>query len=268
MSNKSIFVILKGMAVGGTMLVPGVSGGSMAMILGIYDRLVSSVSSFMKHRRESLIFLGQFCLGGGLGMILFARPLLGLIERFPMPMMYFFLGAVAGGVPMILREADVKKFSWKIPVYILAGLLAVMAVGLIPEGTFQSEMSGGLSSVLLLLAAGAAAAVALVLPGISVSYLFLVMGIYDELMRAIGSLYLPFLVPLGAGILLGVILTTKVLEEAMVRHPQPTYLIILGFVFGSMAEVFPGIPQGGELFVSLAALAAGFGAIFFLSGKE
>ena len=57
MSNKSIFVILKGMAVGGTMLVPGVSGGSMAMILGIYDRLVSSVSSFMKHRRESLIFL-------------------------------------------------------------------------------------------------------------------------------------------------------------------------------------------------------------------
>ena len=130
------------------MLVPGVSGGSMAMILGIYDRLISSVSSFMKNKKENLIFLALFCLGGGLGMILFARPLLGLIERFPMPMMYFFLGAVAGGVPMIFKEARIQRVSWESLAWIALGLLAVFAVGRLPVGAFQSEMGTGLTSFL------------------------------------------------------------------------------------------------------------------------
>ena len=127
------------MIVGGTMLVPGVSGGSMAMILGIYDRLISSVSSFMKNKKENLIFLALFCLGGGLGMILFARPLLGLIERFPMPMMYFFLGAVAGGVPMIFKEARIQRVSWESLAWIALGLLAVFAVAVayLVKGTYN-----------------------------------------------------------------------------------------------------------------------------------
>ena len=266
MKSRSAFTVIKGMIVGGTMLVPGVSGGSMAMILGIYDKLVSSVSSFAKHKRESLIFLGQFSLGGGLGMLLFARPILGLIERFPMPMLYFFLGAVAGGVPLILREAKVTSFSFREPAWLALGLLAVFGISCLPEGLFAAEMAGA-AGFLFLMAAGVAAA-ALVLPGISVSYLFLVLGIYDELMRSISTLRLSFLVPLALGLLLGVVLTTRVLETAMNRHPQPTYLMILGFVFGSMAEVFPGIPSRTELLVCLAALAAGFGVIRLVTDSE
>lgn len=250
------------------MLVPGVSGGSMAMILGVYDKLVSSVSSFRKHKRESFFFLALFSLGGGLGMLLFANPLLSLIERYPMPMLYFFLGAVAGGVPLIFKQAEIKSFSWKVPLYITVGLLVVALFSILPTGAFQSEMEAGIISFLLLMLAGFIAAVALVLPGISVSYLLLIMGLYDETMRAISDFYLPFLVPLGIGLLLGIVLTTKVLERAMTKHPQPTYLIILGFVIGSMAEVFPGIPTGPELLLSLFMLAAGFSAIRLLSWKE
>ena len=264
MKSRSVLTVIKGMIVGGTMLVPGVSGGSMAMILGIYDKLVSSVSSFAKHKRESLIFLGQFSLGGGLGMLLFARPILGLIERFPMPMLYFFLGAVAGGVPLILRETS---FSFREPAWLALGLLAVFGISCLPEGLFAAEMAGA-AGFLFLMAAGVAAAAALVLPGISVSYLFLVLGIYDELMRSISTLRLSFLVPLALGLLLGVVLTTRVLETAMNRHPRPTYLMILGFVFGSMAEVFPGIPSRTELLVCLAALAAGFGVIRLVTASE
>ena len=264
MKSRSVLTVIKGMIVGGTMLVPGVSGGSMAMILGIYDKLVSSVSSFAKHKRESLIFLGQFSLGGGLGMLLFARPILGLIERFPMPMLYFFLGAVAGGVPLILRETS---FSFREPAWLTLGLLAVFGSSCLPEGLFAAEMAGA-AGFLFLMAAGVAAAAALVLPGISVSYLFLVLGIYDELMRSISTLRLSFLVPLALGLLLGVVLTTRVLETAMNRHPRPTYLMILGFVFGSMAEVFPGIPSRTELLVCLAALAAGFGVIRLVTASE
>lgn len=266
--KRKLLTVLQGMIVGGTMLVPGASGGSMAMILGIYDRLISSVSSFFKDVKGNFLFLALFCLGGGAGILVFARPLLYLIERFPMPMMYFFLGAVAGGVPLIFSQAEIKKVSWKVIVYILVGIFAVCLIGLIPEGSFQSDMEAGMVSYLMLVLAGIFAAVALVLPGISVSYLFLVLGIYDELMRSISTLRLSFLVPLALGLLLGVVLTTRVLETAMNRHPQPTYLMILGFVFGSMAEVFPGIPSGTEFLVCLAALAAGFGVIRLITASE
>lgn len=265
---KNLITVLKGMIVGGTMLVPGVSGGSMAMILGVYDKLVCSVSSFFKHKKESFLFLALFSLGGGLGMLLFANPLLSIIQKYPMPMLYFFLGAVGGGVPLIFKQAEIRSFSWKIPLYIIVGLLVVVLFSVLPTGAFQSGMESGIISFLLLMLAGFIAAVALVLPGISVSYLLLIMGLYDETMRAIGEFHLPFLIPLGIGLLLGIVLTTKILENAMTKHPQPTYLIILGFVFGSMAEVFPGIPTGSELFISLFMLAAGFCVIRLISWKE
>ncbi len=268
MKNNPLITILKGMVVGGTMLVPGVSGGSMAIILGIYDRLVSSVSSFFKHKRKSLLFLGTFALGGGLGMLFFAKPLMGLIERFPMPMLYFFLGAVAGSIPLILRQAEIKKFTWRVPVYILLGVAVLFLLSLLPTGAFDSEMKAGAASFLFLMVAGFIAAVALVLPGISVSYLLLLMGLYDETMRAIGELYLPFLIPLGIGLLLGIILTTKLLEQVMTKYPQPTYLVILGFMLGSMTEVYPGLPSGWEILLCIGTMAAGFFAIYFLSRNE
>ena len=207
--REKVITALKGLVVGGTMLVPGASGGSMAMILGVYDKLVSSVSSFLKHKRASFVFLALFAAGGLLGMIAFAKPLLALIERYPMPMQYFFLGAVAGFI----------------------------------------------------------AAVALVLPGISVSYLLLLMGLYDETMRAISTFYLPFLIPLGLGLVAGIVPTTKVLERAIERHPHPTYLIMLGFMLGSMAELYPGIPDWSGVPLCLLTLAAGFCIIWGISRK-
>lgn len=250
------------------MLVPGVSGGSMAMILGIYDRLISAVSSFTKRKKENLAFLVIFSLGGILGILVFANPLLRLIERYPMPMLYFFLGAVAGGIPLIVKQSGAKRLSWRSCLYLILGLLVVSLFAFIPSGSFQSEMNAGPASFLLLAAAGVISAAALVLPGISISYLLLLMGIYDEMMRAVSEFYLPFLLPLAAGLVLGILLITKGLEYAMTRHPHPTYFIILGFILGSLGELFPGIPSGGELVLCILTLAAGFFAVLLLSRTE
>ena len=265
----SLLTFCKGMVVGGTMLVPGVSGGSMAMILGVYDRLVSSVSSFFKHKRESFLFLVTFALGGGVGALLFANPLLSLIGLWRRPMLYFFLGAVIGSIPMICREAKIKRFDWRQPLYVVIGILIVSAIGLLPSDmAANSEMQAGVVSFLWLLAAGFIAAVALVLPGISVSYMLLMMGLYDETMRAITELYFPFLIPLGLGLVLGIILTTRILETAMTRHPQGTYLIILGFMLGSVPELFPGLPSGLDWLFCPLMLAAGFVVIWLISRLE
>ena len=266
--DNNFLTALKGLIIGGTMLVPGVSGGSMAMILGIYDRLISSVSSFMKNKKENLIFLVVFSMGGILGVLLFANPLLQLIERYPMPMLLFFYGAGAGGVPLIVRQSGAKKLTWRIAGYVILGLVAVSALGLLPQDLFNAENSSGTVGFLLLLIAGFVTAAALVLPGISVSYLLLLLGLYDRTMSAISTLHLPFLLPLGIGLVLGIVLITRALERAMAAHPHPSYFIILGFLLGSVAEIFPGIPQGLSLPVCIITFAAGFSAIFFLSRME
>ena len=112
MNRDNMNIILKGMWIGGTMTVPGVSGGSMAMIMGVYDRLISSISSFFKEPAESMAFLLKFVLGAGIGMVLFSRFISYLFTtRADVPLRFFFLGAVAGGVPMIYREAGVKKLD-------------------------------------------------------------------------------------------------------------------------------------------------------------
>ena len=108
MNRDHLITILKGMWIGGTMTVPGVSGGSMAMIMGVYDRLISSVSSFFRNPGKSMSFLVRFVLGAGIGMVVFSRFISFLFTtRADVPLRFFFLGAVAGGVPMIYKEAGI-----------------------------------------------------------------------------------------------------------------------------------------------------------------
>ena len=109
------------------------------------------------------------------------------------------------------------------------------------------------------------AAVALVLPGISVSYLLLVLGLYGSTIEAIDQLNLPFLCSLGLGLAVGIIATTKLLEHLMQVHPRATYLIILGFVVASIPTIFPGVPAGVEWIACLLTLLAGFGVVFNVS---
>lgn len=261
-----ILTLLRGAFVGSTMLVPGVSGGSMAMILGIYDKLIAAISSLMQDLKGNLLFLGVFVIGAGSGMLLFARPLEALIEMQPRIMMYLFLGAVAGGIPMIWRKAQIGKPGVSQAVWMAVGLLCVVAISLLPEGLFS--VSEGGQGMLLLLAAGFVAAIALILPGISVSYLLLVLGLYDRMIVAIGNLDIWFLLPLGVGVLAGILATTRTLESAMQRFPQRTYMVILGFILAGMVQAYPGLPIGWEWPVCIALAALGFVGIYQASKLE
>lgn len=264
MNINKLYTAISGLIVGGTMLVPGVSGGSMAMILGVYDKLVSSVSSFFKHKKASILFLGLFALGASIGMVLFANPLGKLLELFPKPMSYFFIGAVAGGIPLIYKESQVTKFKTKHVLYILLGIAIVVLLDFLPEGLF-GDTHTGFMRYFMLFTAGFIAAIALILPGISVSYMFLVLGMYDNIMRAISKLDILYLLPLALGLGVGIILTTRILENMMKKFPHATYMIILGFLLGSLSETFPGVPVGFEWLICIVTLAAGFAVIFALS---
>lgn len=269
--SGSLEILLKGMWIGGTMTVPGVSGGSMAMILGIYGRLIASVSSLLRKPIESISFLLRFLLGAAAGMVIFSRAITWLLATSAnVPLRFFFLGAVAGGVPMIYRKAGTIKPDLGAIAYPLMGILTVAMLSLLPSGLFAPAEGGaaGAEAVLMQLAGGLIIAVGLVLPGISVSQMLYMLGIYESIMGNISSLNIFPLIPLGVGVAGGTFLTAHVLEGLLERHPQPTCLIILGFMLASLPELFPGLPTGWQLPASVLAAAVGFAVLYAMSREE
>ncbi len=284
-------VLARAMAVGGTMTVPGASGGTMAMILGIYEELIESMGSLpgllaecircgndgCARRRlwDCLRFLALFSLGALAGMALLAKGVLSLLERYPMAVSYFFLGAVAGGIPLICRQAQVKKITWQALFWPLAGLLMVYGLAALPEGLFTAGLPGAASSpgvpsfraLLFQFLGGCILAVALILPGISVSQMLLMLGLYEPVMEAVSSLRFASLLPLGLGAVLCTLLVTRLLGSALQRRPQPPYLLILGFVLGSLGELYPGLPEGWNLLFAPLAAVAGYQLLSRLSRR-
>ncbi|MGI5893383.1 MAG: DUF368 domain-containing protein [Candidatus Merdivicinus sp.] len=257
---------LKGLVIGASMLIPGVSGGTMAIILNIYDKLLTAVSHFFRDVKKHLILLLTFAAGGLLGVFLFSRIILQLTNQFHFPMLSFFMGAILGGLPALIHNAkqDGKLYPHQ-ALYVLLGIAIVACMYFRPDNLFAVDSSNMPAYILTLLFAGILCAIALILPGISISYMLLVFDLYEPTMTAISTLDFSFLIPMGIGMLGGTLLMIKVLEKAMVDFPQISYPIIIGFLLGSLPEVFPGIPSGINWLLCPLMLAAGFAAICFLS---
>ena len=266
---KSLFVIFKGFFIGGTMMVPGVSGGSMAMILGIYNRLIESLANIKKEPVKNILFLIKFCIGSVLGIALFAKFIITpLMSAFPLQVSYFFLGAVAGGVPMIYKTAGVKKLNLNAIIYPVIGVIFVLLIAIIPEGVFTPSETLTIGNVLLQIAGGVIIAIGLILPGISVSQLLLMLGLYSSVISALDTFNIVPFIPLGIGVLIGTFVSAKLMDKAMKKYPEATYLIVFGFLLGSLTELFPGLPIGTNIPICLLTFVAGFCFIYFLQRLE
>ena len=263
--SSSLFItFLKGFLIGATMMIPGLSGGSMAMILGIYDKLISAVGSFQKSPLNNFLFLFLFSAGAGSGMFLCSRPLSWLLVAYPFPTIYFFLGAVIGGIPLIEKKSGIKTVSFDVLFYLLLGLLLVIGMTKLPSNLISCDNF----SISVLIVIGVISSIALILPGISFSHFLLLLGFYDKLLTAIRSLQLNFLFPMGIGILVGLLLFTKILELWMVHRPKSAYLTILGFVLGSALMIFPGLPAGKDIIICTFLAGCGFLSVAVFSSKE
>lgn len=246
------------------MLVPGVSGGTTAIILGVYDKLIRAVSTFFQDFKKNILFLGLFSLGGGIGILLFSRVMLFAVQKWELPMMFLFLGAIIGSIPMLYTQAKVEKFN---PLYILFALIGagiVLSLGYLPKP--DSEFSGsGLIHLAMLFVTGIIIAVALVLPGISTSHMLLLLGMYNTTLEAIKTLNFGWLVPIALGGIAGIFLTTRLIEKALNKFPAISYFFIIGFVLGSIIDVFPGFPKGLGILVCLVTFSSGYAVIRYVS---
>ena len=260
--------LIKGLVIGSTMTLPGVSGGSMAMVLGIYDRLLKHVSEITKYPKESLTFLLWFAAGAGSGAFLFSRGISWLLTtRAEGILCFFFLGAVSGGIPMILKSASVSRIRGRELICILTGILTALLIALIPQGMFAPGTENTPMHLLFQLAGGFIIAVALVLPGISASQMLYMLGIYESTLKAISSLDILALLPLAVGGIMGTYLTARILEQLIKKHREATFLMILGFMLASLPELLPGHLAQENLLFCVMALAAGFIGVYFVTLK-
>lgn len=260
---KNFMVSIKGFIIGSSMAVPGVSGGTMAIVLGIYDRLLHAISGIRKDFKKNAWFLIRFGVGAGLGLVLLYELIGRLLEIFPIPVSALFFGAVIGGVPTLLSKIKPEKITVSFCVSsVLWGLLGVAIVlsvanildilkwlGLVAADVTSLVSTTGsitVANVLLWIVTGLVVSIALILPGISTSHMLIILGI-----TSIVSLPLPALATIGISLLVGIFAITKPLEWAMNRFTRPTYCVIIGFVIGSLWDIFEEyiIPGFGVLSV-------------------
>lgn len=260
--------IMKGFVIGASMLVPGASGGTMAIILGIYDDLIHAVSTLHQNFKDNVVLLGTYTLAGILGIVLFSHPMLTAVTLWNKPMLFLFIGAILGSIPPLYRKVKVSRIKTTNIMVALFGAFLGIATMFLPEGIFQISESFNLYNFSMLILAGVIIAVALILPGISASYILLMLGMYDLTLIAIKQFNLMYLVPLTIGVLGGTFLTAGILEREMKRHPQFTYMLIIGFMLGSLVQVFPGLPKGMEIVTCVLTFLVGLAAILWIGRKR
>lgn len=255
-----IFNIIKGAMLGIAFVIPGFSGGTMAVLLKIYDRLLDIISLSISKIKENLGFILLLCVGIIIGVIGSSFGLSYLFETYPVPTKMFLVGIIFGSMPMLKREStrDSKlKAINIIPFLIALGIMVVMFfVKDAESGSAQRDFSFILAVKLFF--AGIVASVSMVIPGISGSLMMTVMGLYETVITSIKEFNLPLLLPAGLGIAVGLVGGAKLISVLLSKCRQTTYCAIIGLIVGSVLTIFPsGFKFNTQGFIGIAMLIAG-----------
>ena len=278
---ETLKLFFAGIVVGIANVIPGVSGGTMAVILGVYDRLIAVISFNIKKIFAEWKFWLPLGIGMGAGIVLFSKLVDFLFERYPVYTCFFFVGIIAGSLPLIYKRCINAAEGQKLPsagvcvciavAFALMVFLALFNTESLAEGAVYTELS--LSLGLKLFIGGALAAIAMIIPGISGSFLMLVLGIYATIIGAVADLNVMILLPVAVGVVAGLFSGAGLVRTLMAKVPFHTYGVILGLIAGSILAVFPAKDCAALLgsgtvsvwlvvAISIACFAAGFALAF------
>lgn len=265
-----IINILKGVVIGVSNVIPGVSGGTMAVVMGIYDKIISSVNGFFKDIKKNIMFLGTLAIGAVAGILLFTNLIDYLLKNFNEQTNFFFIGLILGTGPLLFKKATEKKvkagnwFALVIGFVIVAGLGVLEKVN--PDAAFLSTIFK--PNTLGFFVAGFIAAATMILPGISGSFMLLLIGLYEPIIEIVKNFDIINMGVVGVGVILGFLSMTKIIEKLFDKYPQTAYCIIFGLVVGSIFVIFPGITIGLMGIISILCCLAGFGVAYVIGKKE
>lgn len=249
---KSLILVIKGFIMGIANIIPGVSGGTLALTLGIYEQFIGAISHFFEKLKENLRFLIPIFIGMGLAIISMSNVISSSFEHYPIPTTLFFMGLVLGGIPMLSGFVKDKKERKEVSSYIIA----LITFSLVMILAFSEEIFGnGLGTAnltnvsvlgyILLFVVGMVAAATMVIPGVSGSLVLMLLGYYLPVVNTIkdltkfnnlfsNCLILGFF---GLGVLFGIVLISKLIEFLLHKYEAKTYFGVLGFIISSIIAI-------------------------------
>ena len=242
---------LSGILIGIGCILPGVSGGVMAISFGLYRPALDALMTFLRNTGAKLRFLLPIALGGGIGLVIGAQVLAGLMTHSPELMLFLFMGFILGGVPDLWREVQTPLRS-RI-VWILLGVLFTLPLALPgAAGTAVSQLSP-VQCFLTGLLEGAGT----IIPGVSTSMVLIRLGWYGAYRHTLSTLLFPQLLWMGAGFSLSALACMHAVNLFFARRPSAAYSMVLGFLLGSVALIFPGFQSFPRCFAQLGLMVIG-----------
>lgn len=292
MSNKStknfFYRILCGAFLGISVIAPGISGSIMAVMMGIYDELITIISNPFKKFKHNFFYLLPMVIGAGISVLLLLKALDFLFINYTIPAYLLFMSLIAGSIPSVFEEAKQEPIKKRYFIGTAIAFAFALTIGLLAKSKFAINVDTtditSLGMRVYLPVCGGISGMMSMVPGMSISMLLMMFGIYEPLLNLANNLVsldrfftAPWLsevlivFTIVIAFLIGMVLFSNITKRVFKKYHSLGFLMVLGFMSGSLVSVFPGLPSGWlNWILSFVAIAVGLSIsyLFKILGKK
>lgn len=251
---------IKGFILGIANVIPGVSGGTMAVSMGLYELILSSIGNFFKDIKGNFIKLLPIILGILVAIVSTSKLVTYALTNYKAQTLCLFIGLIFGGVSLIMRKIKGKGSKTNYLIFFVI-FFFVISLNFLKTGLIEISFANmGIIDYLLLLVMGFIASSAMVIPGISGSFILMVLGYYDKIIYTISTITdfsklgsnLLILVPFGIGVIIGIVFMAKLITNLIKKYETKTYFAIMGFVLSSIVVLLLQLTDFKFTFINVA----------------
>lgn len=251
---------IKGFILGIANVIPGVSGGTMAVSMGLYELILSSIGNFFKDIKGNFIKLLPIILGILVAIVSTSKLVTYALTNYKAQTLCLFIGLIFGGVSLIMRKIKGKGSKTNYLIFFVI-FFFVISLNFLKTGLIEISFANmGIIDYLLLLLMGFIASSAMVIPGISGSFILMVLGYYDKIIYTVSTITdfsklgsnLLILVPFGIGVIIGIVFMAKLITNLIKKYETKTYFAIMGFVLSSVVVLLLQLTDFKFTFINVA----------------
>lgn len=285
---KYLMEIIRGIFIGVANIIPGVSGGTIALSMGIYEKIIGAVNNLRKNFKGSIKTLLPYGIGAVVGIVCFSFIIEYCLKNFNLPTIFAFVGLIIGSLPSIYKRVKSEKIKvTHVISFLLLGSLIVVPTILTANMTDTAKnLDFGIISIITMFIMGVISAASMIVPGVSGSMMLVMLGYYETILSSVNACvkaliafdiasaipYLGILIPFGIGILAGIVIVAKIIEKLLKRYPIATMWGIIALVVTSPFAILYGmsfsVVKIPTILVTILTFVVGFYAALKLSSKE
>ncbi|MBR4949508.1 MAG: DUF368 domain-containing protein [Clostridia bacterium] len=262
-SNKKNFFyrMFCGAFLGVSVIAPGISGSIMAVMMGIYDELIGIISNPFKNFKKNFFYLLPMVIGAGASVILLINALDFMFENFPVPSYLLFMSLIAGSIPSVIDEAKKGSIKAKYFVGTAIALLFALTIGFIAKSEYaiaiDTANTASTAMKIYLPLCGGIAGMMSMIPGMSISMLLMMFSVYEPLLGLAKGILSPSawfssqwfsdvltVATVAIAFVIGMVIFSNITKLVFEKHRSLAFLMVLGFMSGSVISIFPGLPNG------------------------